>query len=160
MQARERKPPRVRMSNITATATARGRELGLPENWPVMARTPLLMAVKPVDGDEILATWPDGSAAVVMRANSIYCGTPRYPWALARLAAQRAGIHLYTDTDCVFYTDGMNMVLHGTKDGVVTISLPRKAIVYDVVTDKAVTTEAVDKLEVPLKFAETRILRY
>ena len=154
----------VRVENaetvITATATARGRELGLPENWPVMARTPLLMAVKPVDGDEILATWPDGSAAVVMRANSIYCGTPRYPWALARLAAQRAGIHLYTDTDCVFYTDGMNMVLHGTKDGVVTISLPRKAIVYDVVTDKAVTTEAVDKLEVPLKFAETRILRY
>ena len=54
----------------------------------------------------------------------------------------------------------MNMVLHGTKDGVVTLSLPRKAIVYDVVTDKAVTTEAVDKLEVPLKFAETRILRY
>lgn len=66
----------------------------------------------------------------------------------------------YTDTDCVFYTDGMNMVLHGTKDGVATLSLPRKAIVYDVVTDKAVTTEAVDKLEVPLKFAETRILRF
>lgn len=54
----------------------------------------------------------------------------------------------------------MNMVLHGTKDGTVTLSLPKKAIVYDVVDGKPVTAEAVDKLEVPLKFAETRILRY
>ena len=145
---------------VKATATARGRELGLPENWSVMSGTPLLMAVKPADGDEVLATWPDGSAAVVMRADSIYCGTPRCPWELARLAARRAGIHLYTDTDCVFYTDGVNMVLHGTKNGVVTLSLPRKAVVYDVLTGKAVTAEAVDKLQVPLKFAETRILRY
>ena len=97
---------------------------------------------------------------VRVRADSICCGTPRCPWELARLAARRAGVHLYTDTDCVFYTDGMNMVLHGTKDGVVTLSLPRKAVVYDVLTGKAVTAEAVDELQMPLKFAETRILRY
>ena len=145
---------------VKVRTTARGRELGLPESWAVMSGTPLLMAVKTVDGDEVLATWLDGSAAVVMRADSLYCGTPRYPWELARLAAQRAGVHLYTDTDCVFYTDGRNMVLHGTKEGVVTLSLPRKAVVHDVVTGKVVTTEPVDKLEVPLKFAETRILRY
>ena len=107
-------------------ATPAGMAYGL-DGWSVSAPEKLLFRIIPEVGDEILATWPDGSAAVVLRDHALYCATPELPRELLRLACRKGGAHLWTDDQCVLYTDGRYIVLHATQDGAVTIHLPGSA---------------------------------
>ena len=107
-------------------ATPAGMAYGL-DGWSVSAPEKLLFRVIPEADDEILAIWPDGSAAVVLRDHALYCTTPELPRELLRLACRKGGAHLWTDDQCVLYTDGRYIVLHATQDGAVTIHLPGSA---------------------------------
>ncbi|NMA47919.1 MAG: hypothetical protein GX945_15290 [Lentisphaerae bacterium] len=143
----------------TVQATARGRELGLPAEWAVRKNTPLLFAVQTTPTDEVLACWPDGAAAVVLRGKALFCASPQLPRELLRLAARQAGVHLYTDDECVLYSDGVNILVHATKEGPVTLRLPQASMLSDAINGQPLTSTAQTTLRLDLRFGETRIVR-
>ncbi|MBO4618570.1 MAG: beta-galactosidase [Victivallales bacterium] len=139
--------------------TPEGKAIGLPDEWLVDGEVPMAMAVATQPGDTVLARWPSGENAIVLRDNAIYNATTTLPWSLLRKAAQTAGVHLYTDQECIFYTDDERFaVLHGIRDDTITFTLPAPAdAIYDATT-MTLLVEHTDTLAVPLKFGETRIL--
>ena len=110
--------------------------------------------------DEVLARWPTGEVAIVLRGKAMHNATTVLPWAVLRRAAQVAGVHLYTDRECVCYTDGHFAVLHGIQDGQVTFTLPAPATEICDATNRAPLAEHADMVTIPLKFGETRILHW
>jgi beta-galactosidase len=119
----DRIPDRVRQRpNAWAEPTERGKQLGL--SIPFRRETAGHSAVRGGRcdaGRDVLATWPDGTAAVALRQTadgwSLFAGPPGLTSELLRLAARRAGVHLYTQTDCNVYANGPYLVLHAAEDG-------------------------------------------
>jgi len=77
---------------------------------------------------------------------------------LLRLAARKAGVRLFTQTDCNVYANGPFLVLHGAQDGPVTVNTGKAGAVYDVLTGRKIGVGP--QLPLPLKRGETRVLRY
>ena len=99
--------------------------------------TPLFAAAD-ASPSEILATYPDGSAAVALRQShggqSLFVGAPGLTSELLRLAARKAGVHLYTQTDCNVYANGPIVALHASQDGPITLDTGRRGPVHDALT--------------------------
>ncbi|GEM_PF-1296344 len=106
-------------------ATQDGILAGFPDSWRMDGPIRQVTAVIPQAGDRVLATWPDGDAAIVLRENALYNATSTLSWPLLRLAAKEADIHLYTNRQCVFYSDGEFHLVHATEDGSVTLAFPQ-----------------------------------
>jgi hypothetical protein len=110
---------------------------------------------------ETLATYPDGSAAVALRQSpdggSLFVGAPGLTSELLRLAATRARVHLYTQTDCNIYANGPILALHASQDGPITLDLGHRGPVYDAMTGDLVGTGS--RVTLPMKRGETRVLR-
>jgi hypothetical protein len=144
-----------------AEPTEAGRKLGLNEGFGVKnaAITPSF-AVADASADEILATYPDGSAAVAMRrtdqGRSLFVGPPYLTSSLLRLAAREAGVHLVTQTDCNVWSNGPYFVLHASSDGPLEIDTGLPGKVSDVLSGDVLGDGP--KLTLPLHFGETRIL--
>ena len=66
---------------------------------------------------------------------------------------------LFTDDECVLYSDDVNVLIHATHDGPVTLRLPQAAMVSDALNGQALTTAAQTTLRLELRFGETRIVR-
>lgn len=47
---------------------------------------------------EIIGTYGDGTAAAAIKGKSVYFSTPKVPSAALRMIAERAGVHMYTDS--------------------------------------------------------------
>ncbi len=146
-----------------ATATPDGKKLGMPDSWEaieVWKQVPLVMSILPERGDKVLATWPDGSAAVVLRNTSAFCATPLMPPPVQQAIFRAAGIHIYTADQCTFYTDDHYAILHGAskEKKEITLSLPQKAYIYDALTDAPLTPAPVQQLTIPLGFGASRML--
>ena len=111
---------------------------------------------------ETLATYPDGSAAVVLRRAadgwSLFVGPPGLTSDLLRLAARKAGVHLYTQTDCNVYANGPVVALHAAQDGPITLDTGHRGQVLDALSGNLIGTGPCVTL--PLKKGETRVLRY
>jgi hypothetical protein len=151
----------VTPGNALATPTELGKKMGLTQpigiNSPI---TPLFAAIdaKP---DEILATYPDGSAAIAIRkgtsGNSIFTGVPGLTTEFVRLAAKSAGVHLYTDTDCNVYGTGPYLSLHASKDGPITLNTGRSTVVMDILTGEKLGKGPTTILN--MKLGQTRVLK-
>jgi hypothetical protein len=145
-----------------AEPTDVGRQLGLTVGWGVKQRIQPLFAVADARPEETLAVWPDGSAAVAWRATddgiSLFVGPPGLTAPLVRLAARRAGVHLFTSTDCNVYANGPYLVLHASQAGPVELDTGRDAPVTDLLTGKPLGSGP--RLTLPLEFGETRILQF
>lgn len=145
-----------------ATPTAAGRRLGLGMAPGVAARVRPLFAAADATGDEVLATFPDGSAAIALRRTgdgvSLFAGAPGLTPDLLRVAARAGRAHLFTETDCNVYASGPYVVLHAARDGDVTLRLPRGGAVRDLMTDRTVGEGP--RLSIPLRKGETRVLQY
>lgn len=139
--------------------TLEGQKCGLPAEWLVDGAVEMVMAVTEEPGDEVLARWPTGDAAIVLRGNAMYNATTTLPWAVLRRAAQVAGVHLYTDQECIFYTDDHVAVLHGVRNQTVSFTLPAPAVICDAVTGEKLA-EGASSIAIPLKFGETRVLHW
>ena len=144
-----------------ATPTAVGQRLGLQPfgvNGPVK---PLFAATDATDA-ETLARYPDGSAAIALRQTSdgvsLFVGVPGLTPELLRLAARKAGVHLFTQTDCNVYANGPFLALHGAQGGPITVNTGKKSVIYDVLTGAKVGVGP--QLTLPLQHGETRVLRY
>ena len=121
-----------------------------------------LFAAGDATDDEVLATYPDGSAAVAFRATtggpSLFVGVPGLTSDLLRLIARKAGVHLFTETDCNVYASGPFLALHTTQRGALDLSLPRSGPVWDALTGEQVGTGP--RLSLTVERAQTRVLRY
>jgi len=144
-----------------AEPTERGLQLGL--SGPLGVKQPVtpLFAAADATPDETLATWPDGTAAVALRQTadgwSLFVGPPGLTTDLLRLAARRAGVHLYTQTDCNVYANGPFLVLHAAQNGPIDINTGCIDEIVDLLTGERLG--AGPEVTLPLKKGETRVLR-
>ena len=144
-----------------ATPTAAGQALGLTA--PIGPNQDVKPLFKAVDAGpaEVLATWSDGSAAIALRQTpdglSVFVGTPALSSELLRALADKAGVHLYTRTDCQVYANGPIVALHGAVDGPVEVDLGSAGQVVDALSGEPVGTGP--KLTIELQRGETKVLR-
>jgi hypothetical protein len=145
-----------------ATPTDLGEQLGLQTAFGVDGAVTPLFAAADASPEEILATYPDGSAAVALRQShdgwSLFAGAPGLTSELLRLAARKAGVHLYTQTDCNVYANGPIVALHAAQDGPITLDTGRRGRVRDALTGERVGSGP--RVTVPMKKGDTRVLRY
>lgn len=152
----------VSSSHAWATPTVSGQQLGLQSAFGVKAGVTPLFTAADAAPEEILATYPEGSPAVAMRktahGHSLFIGVPGLTAELLRLAARRAGVHLYTQTDCNVYSNGPILALHAAQDGPVALDTGRRAPVYDALSGHFLGKGPA--LGLTLKKGETRVLRH
>jgi beta-galactosidase len=151
----------VSPAKALAEPTRVGKELGLQSSFGVESAIRPLFAAADATAAETLATYPDGTAAVALRNTvdgwSLFVGAPGLTSDLLRVAARKAGVHLYTETDCNVYANGPIIALHAAQDGPVTLDIPKAVTIRD-----ALTAEAIGKgprIMLNLKKGETRVLR-
>jgi len=144
-----------------ATPTDPGRQLGLHAAFGIDGAVTPLFAAADASAAETLATYPDGSAAVALRQLpdgwSLFAGAPGLTSELLRLAARKAGVHLYTQTDCNVYANGPIVALHAAQDGPVTLDTGRRGQVQDALTGARVGRGP--RVTVLMKKGDTRVLR-
>jgi hypothetical protein len=123
--------------------------------------TPLFAADDPVD--QTFFTYPDGSTAVAFKAQtddrpaSLFVGAPGLTSELLREAARRAGIHLYTETDCNVYANGHFIAIHASQDGPLEVNVGQAGPVKDLLSKELLGSGPV--LSLQLRRGETRVLR-
>ncbi|MBU4459625.1 MAG: beta-galactosidase [Verrucomicrobia bacterium] len=145
-----------------AEPTAAGRTAGLAEGFGLQAPVLPLFAAQDATGGEILAVYPDGSAAVALRRGaegaSLFSGAPGLTSSLLRIAAREAGVHLFTTNDCNVYANAGYVALHASQDGPVDLNTGRDGEISDVLTGGKAGHGPVLRLD--LKRGETRVLKY
>lgn len=145
-----------------ATPTDLGRQLGLHTAFGVEAPVNPLFAAADASPEETLATYPDGSAAVALRRAaggwSLFVGPPGLTSDLLRLAAHKAGVHLYTQTDCNVYANGPIVALHAAQDGPIALDTGHRGQVHDALSGNLIGSGPCVTLH--LKKGETRVLRH
>jgi hypothetical protein len=129
-----------KLSNVIARAepTGLGKKLGIKGALGISKSVEPLFAADDAKPDEVLATYPDGSAAIAMRRVgsdvSLFVGAPGLTPELLRVAADKGGVHLFTRTDCNVYANGPFLALHGAHDGVLDIDTARSEPIVDVMS--------------------------
>lgn len=112
-----------------AMATEKGVELGLPAEFTGKRARPLF-AVEVRDGDEVWATYPDGSPAIVMRKRGkgadIFEGLPiSLPARFLAVAAKLAGVHLFVEPETAsVWSRGGYTAVQAFENGEFTLRMP------------------------------------
>ncbi len=101
----------------------------------------------PDDPDAVvLGTLADGRPGLVLRQypewTAVYSASPLLPAALLRRLAQRAGVHLYIDTEDVVWASHDLLAVSVKDAGPRTVHLPRQASVTDVYSGHSVAESA------------------
>ena len=152
----------VSPAKSAATPTERGRTLGLEKSFGGEKPVKPLFTAADAKPEEILATYPDGSAAVALRRTSggpsLFVGAPGLTSELLRLAAREAGVHLFTETDCNVCANGRFLSLHASQDGSVDVNIGKPEPVTDVLSGEQVARGP--HFTLPLKRGDTKVLRY
>ncbi len=143
-----------------AEPTEAGKRLGLTAGFGLEKSVTPLFAAVDATPDETLAAYPNGSAAVALRrtANgwSLFVGPPGLTSELLRLAACKAGVHLFTQADCNVYANGPYVVLHASQEGPVRLDTGRPGPIVDLLTGEQLG--AGSTVTLPMTFGETRVL--
>lgn len=151
----------VQPAKAMATPTAAGRKLGLTVAFGLDAPVTPLFAATDAAPAETLATYADGSAAVALRKQadgwSLFVGAPGLTSELLRAIARKAGVHLYTPTDCNVYANGPIVAVSAAKDGAVTVDIGRTGAIRDALSGAAIGRGPTIRLN--LKKGETRVLQ-
>jgi len=151
----------VSPAKALAAPTDLGKQLGLQTSLGVDRAVTPLFAAADVSPAEILATWSDGSPAVALRKTSrgwsMFVGVPSLTSDLLRIAARKAGVHLYTKTDCNVYANGPIIALHAAQDGPITLDTGIRGAVHDALTNEVIGEGP--RLNLPIKRGDTRVLR-
>ncbi len=144
-----------------AEPTELGRSLGMTNGFGIGKPVAPLFAAVDASAEEVLASYPDGSAAVALRQTpdgpSLFVGPPGLTSELLRLAARKAGVHLFVDNDCNVYSNGHYLVLHGSQDGPLTLNTGCDDGVVDLLTGRRMGDGPA--IALTMKRGETRVLR-
>jgi hypothetical protein len=107
--------------------------------WGQQTRIRPLFTVVPTNSDRILATYCDGSPAVVSRRSEdgtdVFSGVPAWTSQLARALAKTAGVHLYTTTDANVWAAEGYLAVHTMSDGPLLLNTGENVPVIDALTD-------------------------
>lgn len=90
-------------------STDAGKKIGLPEKFgiPENKRYPdPLFSPKVESGDILLANYPNGKPAVILRGKTLFCPTAGMPYQLYAHMAKIAGVKIYTDSPAAVYANG------------------------------------------------------
>ncbi|MBN1444289.1 MAG: hypothetical protein JXA90_16370 [Planctomycetes bacterium] len=149
----------VSPARAVATPTPAGARLGLRSPWGVDAKVRPLFAAD-ASPEETLAVWPDGSAAVALRATErgadAFVGTPRLTPELLRALARVAKVHLYTEVDASVWAAEGYISIHALADGPLEISTGKEGPVTDALTGEEVGRGP--RLKLSIRAGETRVL--
>lgn len=149
------------LDTAVATPTDAGKALGLDAPWGQEAPIRPLFTVAPEDGDQILATYSDGSPAVVLRpgenGSEVFSGVPAWTSSLVRALARIAGVHLYATTDANVWAAEGYLSVHTMSDGPLRLNTGTTAPVTDALTGTPLGKGPDISLNV--KAGETRILK-
>ncbi|NLX99706.1 MAG: hypothetical protein GXY83_26720 [Rhodopirellula sp.] len=111
----------LELNSAVATPTPAGKALGLESPWGQAAQIRPLFTVVPAEGDQILATYSDGSPAVVVRTSrvgtDVFTGVPAWTSQVARALAKVTGVHLYTTVDANVWAAEGYLSIHTMSDG-------------------------------------------
>ena len=144
-----------------AEPTDVGKRLGLTQAFGVPSPVKPLFAAVDAKPEEVLARYPDGSAAVAMRRGpsglSLFVGPPGLTSELLRAAARLSSVHLFTEVDCNVSANGPFLALHASQDGPLAIRVPGSAEVFDLLTAQSLGRGP--QLTLPIKSGETRVLK-
>jgi len=152
---------RVTPDEAWATPTEAGRRLGLTRAFGLHKPVRPLFAATDAAPGEVLAAFPDGSAAVAMRRRStgtdLFVGAPALTPELLRIAARAAAVHLWADRETLVNANGPIVAVTATQDGRVALDVRRRAPVVDVLTGQRLGSGP--RLALALRKGETRVLR-
>jgi len=150
------------VSGIKARAelSEAGKRLGLVTGFGANKPVQPLFAAVDAKPEETLARYADGSAAVALRQTadgwSLFVGPPGLSSQLLRVAARKAGVHLFTQADCNTYANGPYLVLHASQDGPLELDTGKPGAIRDVLTGKVIGQGP--KLSLTLKKGDTWVL--
>jgi len=151
---------RVSPKKAWAEPAKAGKRLGMTAGFGVQKPVIPLFAAVDATPDETLATYPDGSAAVALRRTddgwSLFVGPPGLTSELLRLAAGKAGVHLFTEADCNVYANGPYVVLHASRDGPVQFDSGHPGRIADLLSGEQLGQGP--KITLPMRLGETRVL--
>ncbi|MGN0866338.1 MAG: beta-galactosidase [Oligosphaeraceae bacterium] len=142
-------------------ATETGKYMGLPDAWTPRTPARQNFSLEPEPGDLVLARWADDqSPALLQRENTLFCASPEVPRELVHYLLYIAGEHIYTQDNVVFYTDGTYLVLHATRETPpeVQLDFPSPVSLREAGSGKVLTPGPVTSFNLPLDFAETKVL--
>ena len=152
------KVKRASLADAKPRATEAGRQVGLPESWGENGAINPLFAVETESGDEVWATYSDGSPAIVLRGKEVLVANPDWCTELVRALERRAGVHSYLKSGeaSVWAAEGW-LSFHALKEGELVLDTGSAAEVFDYFTGAKVASGPLVKLEV--KRGETRVLK-
>jgi hypothetical protein len=149
------------LETAVATPTDVGKALGMDAPWGQQARIRPLFTVVPRDGDQILATYSDGSPAVVSRCGEdgtdVFSGVPAWTSQLARALAKAAGVHLYTTTDANVWTAEGYLAVHTMSDGPLLLNTGETVPATDAFT--GIQLGKGPNISLDARAGETRVLK-
>jgi len=149
------------LETAIATPTDAGKVLGLDAPWGQPTRIRPLFTVVPKEGDQILATYSDGSPAVVVRSRQdgtdVFTGVPAWTSQLVRALAKVAGVHLYTTVDANVWAAEGYLAIHTMSDGPLVVNTGGTAPVEDAFTGTNIGNGPSISLDADA--GETRVLK-
>lgn len=145
-----------------ATPTAAGRALGITAAWGQTSTVRPRFTVATEPGDDVLATYDDGTPALVVRrrpeGNEVFAGTPAWTSEVMRALCRVAGVHLYTETDAwVWAAEGV-LGVQAHDDSPLSLNTGAAAPVRDLLSGEVLGTGPL--LRLPLRRGETRLLGF
>ncbi len=124
-----------------AIPTKEGKREGIGNFGFNLEVSPLFSPV-PEEGDKVIATYPNGKPAMVVRTGGkfpqIFIGVTKLSPEVCKYIAKICGIHSYVDNEAVAVANGSYLSINATKDGRHTISLKDEADVFDVLENKPI----------------------
>jgi hypothetical protein len=89
---------------------------------------------------------------------SWYCAEPSIDPTAIRTFARQSGVHLFTETNDVLYTNASIVVIHAASSGTRVVSFPGDSDITDLIT--GVKWTAKRSIELAIKEKETRLLHW
>lgn len=89
---------------------------------------------------------------------ALFVETTGVTTAALRQAARAAGVHLFTETDCIVYANARFLTLHGVQDGPVVVRTGARGPVQDALSGAVIGQGP--EFSLPLKRGETRVVEF
>jgi len=148
--------------SAVTTPTPAGRGLGLAAPWGQAKGVRPLFTVEVQPGDRVLASYADGSPALVVRqgdrGTDVFAGTPAWTPAVARALCRVAGVHRFTETAASVWAAEGRLCVQAHADGPLQINTGSPGAVRDALSGDVLGQGP--SLEVPWARGETRVLTW
>ncbi|MBT3381720.1 MAG: hypothetical protein HN742_30910 [Lentisphaerae bacterium] len=151
----------IQLRTPVSQPTEQGRRHRLTEAWGQKTPVAPLFTVTPRTGDQVWATYSDGSPSVIVRRSGggadVFVGTPAWTSELLRALAELAGVHLYTRTDASVWAAEGYLSIHTMSDGPLKVSIVGTGAVADAFTGRQVGNAP--EVQLDAKAGDTVVLR-